>query len=718
MTDYTPTGESDEDLGIGQAAPAASSGRAATAGLVPTGESDADLGVMAAPAPVTLKGIGKQILTGAEEVPYRLAGAPVDLANLGERAGVGAINKMFGTKTEPKQFPGGYEDLTKWAGKVHPSLDPNTMPAQNLPERMARSAGTAMGAVGAAPLAAEAIPGGLGTAARYMAGSPSVGALPAAAASGAGSQYGGEYGSTIWDPKEHPYLSSAAGTAGALIGGGAAGLATRAPAAMVAAGPEKQALVEAGQRIGAPPPRYMVGAPTTQATGEFLHSVPVAGTPIDVGNHKFLGQLGSAADRTASGLGSGEVLPAGQAAQSGLKNWIGPVSRGNVSQAYNKVDSLVNPNIAAPLSKTMQVAQQIAQERADANLPGYGSAIDKVLPAITNPTGLNYPGIKKLTTTVGEMLDNPSMIPGDTSQADLKRIYGALKDDRTAVATAAGGPQAAQALQQADVLNRATAIRRAELSKLLGSKDPNSDSPEAVFGNMQRAAGTTSAANVGLLAKAKSAVSPQDWNELTSGMVGQMGRDNEGNFSPNRFLTDYGKISSDAKDQLFGQAGAQTRQNLDDLAKLSGMAKDVHSSYGNPSGTGHVVASMEILRHLMEGFKEGPWEGSVNAAQVGASVMGGRQLGSFLATPAGSGAAAQFAKSYGSWVKAPSEQTLQQMKFASQRVSGAMAAQYGARVNPDMITRAAMGAQPAAADQGQMTPAPGQQQPDQSKQDQ
>lgn len=727
------------------------SANGAPAGLIPEADIDATQ-----PAPVTLKGIGKQILTGAEEVPYRLAGAPVDLANFGERAGVGAINKMFGTKTEPKQFPGGYEDLTKWAGKVHPALDPNTMPAQNLPERMARSAGAAMGAVGAAPLAAEAIPGGLGAAARSMAGSPSVGALPAAAASGAGSQYGGEYGSTIWDPKEHPYLSSAAGTAGALIGGGAAGLATRAPAAVLASSPERQSIIDAGQRIGAPPPRYMVGSPSIQATGELAHSIPLVGTPIDKANHAFVGNLGEAADKTGWGLGSGEVVPAGQAVQSGIKNWIGPVSKDNVSKAYQQVDSLIkDPTKTVPLANTQKAMEPIIARRAEyGDTPG-GQAIDLVqkainegtptyfdraggqpyyqphpgidytnqpgsMPYVQNVPGLTYQGMKDLRTRVGQLLDTQSILPSSVPDAERKQLYGALSDDTKAAVTAAGGPEAAQAYQQANVLARATAIRRQQLSKLLGSTDPNSDKPEAVFANMQRAAGSTGAANVGLLAKAKSAVSPQDWDELTSGMVGQLGRNNQGEFSPNSFLTDYGKISDDAKDLLFGGAGAQTRQNLDDLAQLSGTAKSVHGKYGNASGTGHVVAAMEFLRQAVDTVKEsgGVMKGAVNLGGMAGTLGGGRVIAGMLAQPAGSGAIANFAKSYSRYVSAPSPQTLQQMKFASQRVSGTMAAQYGTRVNPDMITRAAMGAQPAAADQGQVAPAPGQQQPDQSKQDQ
>jgi hypothetical protein len=76
-----------------------------------------------------------------------------------------------------------------------------------------------------------------------------------------------------------------------------------------------------------------------------------------------------------------------------------------------------------------------------------------------------------------------------------------------------------------------------------------------------------------------------DWNEVGSTIVSKLGRDVEGNFSPRRFLTDYGKISDAGKNVLFRSGGKSTlADSLDDIATISSRFKELEK-YANPSGT-------------------------------------------------------------------------------------------------------------------------------------
>jgi hypothetical protein len=189
-----------------------------------------------------------------------------------------------------------------------------------------------------------------------------------------------------------------------------------------------------------------------------------------------------------------------------------------------------------------------------------------------------------------------------------------------------------------------------------------------VFGAIKRAAGSTSTADIDLLRQASQAVTPQSWRELSQGFISTLGRDAEGNFSPQRYITDYGKISDPAKGVLFG-GGMQ--QPLDDLAKVSSQWKSLYK-YANPSGTaGHgagIGMAIEGWRHPLKTL---------------AAYMTGGQLGKFLATPAGAGASAN-------WVRAVGSGNLNTIRDAAQRISGTAGAQIGARVDPMALAALAM----------------------------
>jgi len=725
-------------------------------GQAPRGMTDEEVFGSAVAAPTgspSWGSVGQQFVTGAEKVPYAAAAAIPEATNW-------MANRLRGVLGMPQrqEAPLGYGQLTRWAGQIHPALNPENYPARNLPERMAQGAGMGAGAAVALPALAETTGASAYPLVRSLIGAPSAAAVPSAAAAGAGSQAGGESGANLVSPQEHPVASALLGTLGSMAGGVGLGGLANAPAALAKASPARQALVTAGQNIGAVPPRYMVGNPVTQATGELMHSIPVAGTPIDVANQKFLANLGRAASGEAANLGQGEPLEAGRAMQAGIRNWIGPVSTGNVKSAYDKVDSLLtNPTAITPLTNANTKLADLFARRATYGDTPVGKALDLIqnandlgrvayydrlggkpyynplpgvdyaatpgsVPYAVKEPGLTYEGMKRLRTEVGQLL-SPSILTGTTQEAERKQIYGALSDDRMQAALNSGGPEAVAALRQADVLNRATQIRRAELTKILGSKDPNADRPEAVYAALRRASGLseTASANIGLLQKAKASVSPQDWNELASGVISTLGQDPKtGEFSGNRFMSDYGRMSPEAKDALFGTPGmASTRDNLDSIQALSGVASGVRSKYGNPSGTGHVVAAIELIRSVFDAVKESGSLGRAATSLVGiaGTVGGGRVLANFMATPAGSGAVANFARNYAAWMRQPTEETLRQMRFASARVSSAMAAQYGARVPPGAFVDAAMN-QPPAAEAGQNdqnVQAPGNQPPDHSQ---
>ena len=689
-------GLSDSDVGI---APDAAPPVVQQSGL-----SDADLGIEPSTEP-SAGGVARQVLSGAQTVGYGALAAPYNAAAFIENQGVRGLNAAFGTTA-----PGvPYLDLGKLAGKVTPQWDPSQNPPMNEPERIGRMAGA--GAMGAAvaPAAGIAATGfGLGKLGSLIGTeAPSAASVAGGALGGAGAQFGAEeapnFGADY--PLLNEFSKATASTIGGLGGGLAGAGAAKFAPELVPTGANPSVLA-ASQNLRVPVPSYLASDnPLAQRLGQTLQSVPIAGSPLEEATRGAIGKLGQASQDIAGTLGAGDTTKAGEAASAALKRWIGPVSQANVQSRYQNLNSLMNPNIASPLPATFSAAQKIVQERADANLSGNGGAVGHVLAAITNPTGLTYQGMQNLRSSVGEMI-NGGVLPADTSQSEMKRIYAGLTSDLRGAASNAGGPQAVAAFDQANAFARATAIRRQALAQFLGGPQAGR-SDEAVYSALQRAASTGSSADIKRLQQAHQAISaanPGAWDELLSGMIAGLGNDAQGNFSPARFLTGYSKISDAAKDELFGAPGAQTtRESLNSLATLSDRFKDVASKYGNPSGTGHVVALVEGAREL-----------AMKPIGAIATIAGGRLAANALAQPATASSIANFGKTYASWLRAPSDDTLRQMRYASARVSSAMAARFGAQIDPGALMNAATSAPgsvaPAqAGDQQQEVPPSGSQ---------
>ena len=450
--------------------------------------------------------------------------------------------------------------------------------------------------------------------------------------------------------------SVAHGALGAL--GGALGLGA-AKAFTPAAGAVRSAVLEAAKNLGVTMPRYSVGLPITQMAGKIGFSVPGAAAPLEEATRESIEGLGSAAERAAAGA---TKESAGAAASAGLKNWIGPVSDNIVNQRYAYANGLMRPGVQSPLTDTVGAFNQLAAKRGAYGEQMTGPVAKLINDANSVPGGLTYDAMKNLRTRLDTMSSSWGQIgPKELDDAEIARLHGALSNDLNRAAMRAGGPQAVAAHNVANNTYKTIADNRKQLTSLLGG--PQGDaSNEAVFWAIKRVAGETSAANVALLQRARAAIPAQHWDELSRGMVSTLGRDIDGNFSPLRFMTDYGKISPAAKNELFA-GNTPLRQNLDDLATVSEQWKKL-GRYANPSGTaGHGAGIGMAL------------EGAHHPVEVLGTFLGAKAMGKFLASPAGAGAAS-------TWVRAMGSGNADMIRNAATRVSATAGAQLGARVDP------------------------------------
>ena len=407
----------------------------------------------------------------------------------------------------------------------------------------------------------------------------------------------------------------------------------------------------AANRLGVDLPRAVVSDSTSvQQAGKIITNVPFAGTPLRNASQKAIDQLGQAADSAVNSVGTGNVANAGNAARTGITGYAKGLA-GRVTDAYDNVDNLVTQNVTTPLSNTAKTALEITAQNANAALPE-GGAVARVREALSRPEGLNYQGIKRLRTSIGEALDSKeSIVASGASEAELTRLYGSLTDDLKQSVARGGGEKASKAFEEANKLAARTSREREALQKVLG----NDVSDERLFDRITAMAGSNSRADRVSLARVKGAVSGDTWNEISSGVISRLGRDADGNFSPDRFITGYGRISPEGKRSLFGSG--ELANSLDDIATVSRRFKQLNQ-FANPSGTGQTVLGGAIGTGLYN-----------DPISTVATTVGARVVSSLLSKPVSAKALAAYSRAYANAAQSPTNATLRVLENTSRAVA-------------------------------------------------
>lgn len=383
---------------------------------------------------------------------------------------------------------------------------------------------------------------------------------------------------------------------GALTGGmGASMLATPRPAGpLTQAQAQRTGLVLDMDAQGVHLPNIAMPDSGGTYTGAKLGQIPHFGqflrrsadrTVEDIGRRMDdIAQVGTRPGRTASN----------DQLRDTLHHWQDRTSRDLMKRAYDAVDShITQPRRTTPLTNTQRLVREIRREQSRSTSRAPDSALALVEEAVNRPGGLTYDGLKRLRTEeIGERMSGAIAPEPGTSQPTLKRLYGALTSDLERAVRRAGGRPALAAWHAANNEARLINNRRDMLARIIGVR--GEASPDAVANRMLNLAKDTNAGSAGMLGNARDALTQatvgggtQVWDDMVSNVIARMGRDPGSptrQFSPDRFLTSYGKISEQGRRNLFGPLN-------DDLAALSRLS-EAHRNLmrqGNPSGTGGVV---------------------------------------------------------------------------------------------------------------------------------
>lgn len=450
---------------------------------------------------------------------------------------------------------------------------------------------------------------------------------------------------------------------------------------------EGQKVAEAASRIGVDIPRAVASDNVTvQNVGKKLSQTPIVGTPLRNASKTATEQLDEAARQVQDDLGTGSVEVAGNRIRQDLTKFATDVEPKEIKALYDKVDNLVDPRVRIQMSETAKVAAKIKADRIRAKASD-SRAVEQLIPALTDRTGRSYEELKVLREDFRRLKSNKGAMENlGMDERHVNALYSALSSDLKAAAKAAGGDEGLKAFNEAN--NRAFVFSRDKdvLRNVLGQgSDENAASKLAAL------ASDTSRANIKGLMLVKSKVSKETWNELAGSVVDDLAwNPTNGQFTPDKFVTKWNKLSESGKKLLFAP---EQRQALEDIAKVSSRFKQMNE-FANPSGTGGAVALMAGGGTAIYGALADPMvlSGTVLTAATG------RGISSYLAKPASAKAVADYAKAYELAAKTPSQST--QNLLASKAMALARIAANGNERAASNIAARLSSVQNAAADEG------------------
>lgn len=506
-------------------------------------------------------------------------------------------------------------------------------------------------------LPALALPMGLAGRATGFAGKTALGALE-------GAGYGGAMGFGEGNTLEERLAAAKSGAIGGGLLGGALGRFA-APAEKAAA-PVVPPSVQAAERLGVDLPYYAVTeSPALQRATKVSESIPMAGEPVVAARQKAITQLEDAVDALVPKMTTEQ---AGEKIGAGLKNWMTSGVREKAKNAYDEVASLFErPDATKPLENTRGAIADIMAQRVGAKLQNATPAIELVLPAIKSREGLTYDGAKTLYTELRQ-LRSENMIKG-VKDANVDRLYNALKKDVLDIAEEAGGEPARFFLQKADRQYQQMSAMREQLAKIVGKKE-EAVSDEQIFNRLFNASKDGGSANNKLVQRAITVMEPEQLKAFQAGILSKLGRDAQGNFSPDRWLGAKGinVLSPRAKAMIFKDE-PKLVQALNDVTAISERFKNLNK-FGNPSGTSQGIFGGLTITSMIH-----------SPIKTLAAIAGANGFTRIMSKPATAQGFADWARRYENFVRNPTQQSGKLAYRAGQQLNRMIAEEAGKKVD-------------------------------------
>lgn len=455
------------------------------------------------------------------------------------------------------------------------------------------------------------VPGAVGRAGAFLSAQPAlqtVSTATGAGAAGATREQGGGAGAQI-----------AAGLAGAL-GPGVAGAGAGAAARGLVRGRSGEAMqqtIDDFRAVGATP---SVG----QASGNWAIQ---GGENLLAGGPTSAGVMNRFAERQADDIGAGlqrqaegmmrnpSAERAGRAIERGTETFRGNVDA-QKQALYWQADRMIPADSGATMQNTLRTLSDLTTPNPGAQVttarmvnPRMRQMLDDLQTDLqANGGQIPYESLRRIRTSVGEQMNDFSMTQ-DTPAKQLSALYASLSRDMEAVAGGIG-PDALRAARRANNYTRLSSNRLEQIQRVI---DKNGG-PEKIY-----QAATAGTRDGGTTLRAVMQSLPRDGQRaVTSAVIRRMGMATPGAqdaagevFSANTFLTNWNRVSPEAKRALFDRHGPQFTRNMDRIARVADNIKQGSRVYANPSGTANRGAAMTYGAALVGSMFTGGTSGLV-----------------------------------------------------------------------------------------------------------
>jgi len=332
------------------------------------------------------------------------------------------------------------------------------------------------------------------------------------------------------------------------------------------------------------------------------------------------GVMGRFVERQAEDIGNGlgrmadNMIPnasaerAGRAIERGVEGF-GRNVNANKRALYWQADRYIPEATPVQVSNTQGVLaklttpQQGAKNTTKLLINPRIAAIRDTLELDTLSGGtIPYSALKRIRTNIGEQISDYSLSP-DTPTRELKQLYAGLSRDMEAAAQAQG-PEAVRAAKRANNYTRVAADRLEQVQRVI---DKNGG-PERVY-----AAAMSGTRDGGTTLRAVMQSLPKEGQEAVTGaVIKRMGMASPGAqdasgeaFSAATFLTNWNKVSPEAKRAVFDRHGPRFSRDMDQLARVAENIKGGAKVFANPSGTANRAAAMTYGASLVGGLFTG-----------------------------------------------------------------------------------------------------------------
>jgi hypothetical protein len=282
---------------------------------------------------------------------------------------------------------------------------------------------------------------------------------------------------------------------------------------------------------------------------------------------------------------------------------------------YWQADQFIPDTTPTPMQNTLREAvalttpdPQAAATTGGLIQPGI-AALRQNLEADLAANGgqLTYGALRRIRSDIGEQIGRASPLNPPADIRELNRLYGALSEDMRATARSQG-PEAVAAANRANNYTRASAERLEAMSRVVEKVG----GPEKVYSAVMsgtRDGGTT-------LRSVMQSLPPDGQRAVTSAVIRRMGLANPGAqdatgeaFSAATFLTNWNRVSPEAKRALFDRHGPSFSRSMDRIASVADNIKSGSQVFANPSGTANRGAAMSYAIGLPLSIAQAPVTG-------------------------------------------------------------------------------------------------------------